>query len=328
MLRMRQFAAMAGLAAMEAWRQPIFVLLTTTAVALTTLCPLLMLFHFGEEGKLARDSGLAFQFLFGLLVAVHGACRTLSGEMGEGTASAVLSKPVGRAAFFLAKFAGLVAVLCLFSLCTGLATLLSARISEKFSASAGLFGYVTDWQTDNMLLAAPCLALAGAALLNYLKRRPFGSTASALLLVAVLAVLIIAGFFDRSGMPARYDLQVHWRLVPASALVLLALVVLAAFTLGLSTRFGPVPTLAFSLGIFALGLISDHLFGRAAAGSAPAAVLYALLPNWQHFWVSDGLDNGGAIPAGYVLRAAAYAATCAAGALCLGVLSFRHADMK
>lgn len=319
---------MAGLAAMETWRQPIFVLLTTAAVALTTLCPLLMLFHFGEEGKLARDSGLAFQFIFGLLVAVHGAGRALSREMEMGTASAVLSKPVGRGAFFVAKFAGLVAVLCLFSLCTGLATLLSERTSEKFSSTAELLGYVTDWQTGNMLLAAPFLALAGAAFLNYRMRRPFGSTASVLLLIALLAVLLIAGFFDRTGLPARFAFQVQWRIVPATLLVLLALVVLAAFTLGLSTRLSLVPTLALSLGILVLGLVSDHLFSRAAGTSRVAALLYALAPNWQHFWVSDGLDNGGVIPLRYVGRAAGYALVYTSGLLCLGTLSFRHRDMR
>ena len=69
MLRIRQFLTMAGLTAVEAIRQPICLLLTTACVVLTALIPLLTLHNFGEDGKLARDSGLAFHLVFGLLVA-------------------------------------------------------------------------------------------------------------------------------------------------------------------------------------------------------------------------------------------------------------------
>jgi hypothetical protein len=321
MLRLRQFTAMAGLAAVHAWRQPIVLLLTVAAVVLTALCPVLSLFHFDEEGKLARDAGLAFQWLFGLLVAVHGACTTLSDEMNQGTASLVLGKPVGRAPFFLAKFAGLLAVLLSFSLCTALATLLSERVSEKFCSNREVFGYITDWQTGNMLLAAPCLALAAAAAMNYRTRRPFASTAFGLLVIALAAVLLLAGAFDREGLPARYDLQVQWRILPAVGLVFLSLGVMAALTLSLSTRLSLVPTLALSLLILAAGFLSDRL-------GADSSVVRALLPNWQHFWMADALDDGGRIAFGYAWRAAAYAAACAGGVLCLGLVSFRHADMR
>lgn len=312
---------MAGLAAVHAWRQPIVLLLTVAAVVLTALCPLLALFHFDEEGKLARDTGLAFQWFFGILVAVRGACTTLSNEMKQGTASLVLGKPVGRASFFLAKFAGLMAVLLSFSLCTALATLLSERISEKFCADPEMFGYITDWQTGNMLLAAPCLALAGAAAMNYRTGRPFPSAAFGLLAISLMAVLLLAGGFDRGGLPARYDLQVQWRILPAVGLVFLSLGVMVSFTLSLSTRLSLIPTLALSLLILGAGFLSDRFFGN-------VAVLRALIPNWQHFWLADALDGGGRIPISYSIRAAVYAAAYAGGVLCLGLVSFRHADMR
>jgi len=315
---------MAGLAAVHAWRQPILLLLTVTAVALTALCPLLSLFHFDEEGKLARDGGLAFQWLFGLLAAVYGASTTLSDEMKQGTAAVVLGKPVGRAAFFLAKFAGLLAVLLSFSFCSALATLLSERVSEKFSDSSELFGYVTDWQTGAMLLAAPFLSMAGAAAMNYRTRRPFASAAFGLLATLLPAVLLLAGCFDRTGLPARYDPQVQWRMLPAAGLVFLSLGAMSAVTLSLSTRFSLVPTLALSLLILAAGLLG----GRAAGTSGPAAALCALIPDWQHFWLADGLDKGACLPPAYVWRAAAYAAACTAGILGLGLASFRHADLR
>jgi hypothetical protein len=76
-----------------------------------------------------------------------------------------------------------------------------------------------------------------------------------------------------------------------------------------------------------LGLMSDYLLGRHTAGSAAASVAYALLPNWQHFWVADALDAGGVIPWSYVARVAFYAAAYTGGVLCLGALSFRRREV-
>src|SRR5262245_13254982 len=104
------FVALTGLTAIEAIRQPIVLLLFTACVALTAITPMILLHAFGEYGKVSRETGLALHFLFGLLVAVQAAGSTLSREVREGTAAAVLSKPVGRTTFFLAKFAGIALV--------------------------------------------------------------------------------------------------------------------------------------------------------------------------------------------------------------------------
>ena len=88
MLRVRQFVTLSILTAVEATRQPICLLLTTTCILLTMLTPMLALHNFGEDGRLARDSGLAYQFVFGLFVAAYAACSSLAREMRSGTASA------------------------------------------------------------------------------------------------------------------------------------------------------------------------------------------------------------------------------------------------
>ena len=74
--------------------------------------------------------------------------------------------------------------------------------------------------------------------------------------------------------------------------------------------------------------MSDYLFGRFRDANMAAAWAYALFPNWQHFWACDALDNGGSIPWRYILNAAVYGAAYAAGVLSLGMVSFRHAELK
>ena len=328
MLRIRQFLAMAGLTAVEAIRQPICLLLTTACVLLTAAAPLLIMHNFGEEGKLARDSGLAFHLVVGLFVAGYAACSSLAAEMKSGTASAVLSKPVSREAFFLAKFVGVAGVVVAFSSCATLATLLSERVSEKFGTVHGEYGYMTDWQTGILLVLAPAAAYLAAAGINYRAKRPFVSVAFGLLFLCLLLSAVVSGLFDRLGYFAPFDFGIQWRILPASLLITLALIVLSAVAMALSTRLGTVPTLALSSAVLAAGLLSDYFLGQKASASALAGFFYRLIPNWQHFWLSDALNNGGAIPWAYVVSAAFYAVTYSAGVLCLGLLSFRHADMK
>ena len=327
MLRLRQFFALAGLAALEAIRQPILLLLTVTCVLATTLTPLTLMHNFGEDGKLARDGGLAFHLVFGLFVAAYAAGSSLSREMRGGTASAVLSKPVSREVFFVAKFAGIAAVVVAFSLCATIATLMSERIAEHFVVTSRQAGFSTDWAAGRLLLAAPAAACLIAGLLNYAARRPFQSTAYGLLIVCLLAAFWVSGFFDRSGHWAPLDFGVQWRIAPVSLLVTLALVMLAALAVSLATRLDTVPTLSVCGGVFLLGLVSDHLFGGPGAGPA-ARLLHGVIPNWQHFWLCDALDGGGSVTWSYVLKAAGYAAVSAAACLLFGIVSFRHAEVK
>ena len=323
MLRVRQFLAVAGLAFFETLRQPILLLLTGSCVGLIALVPLVLMHQFGEEGKLVRDSALALHLVFGLFVAAYSSSSTLAREVRTGTVSVVLSKPVGRELFFLAKYCGILAVVVFFSACATLATLLSERVAEKFVVTERALRYVTDWRTGNLLLAAPCVACLVAAVINRATDRPFGSTALLLLLGYVVALFLIAGLFERDGTYAPFDFRVEWRILPVSLLLTLALAVLSAIALALSTRLSTVPTLSLLSAVFLLGLMSDYLFG----GRTGAAWLYGLVPNWQNFWLADALTAGGRVPWDYVGRAAGYAAAYTGAALALGLASFRHAEV-
>jgi hypothetical protein len=119
---------------------------------------------------------------------------------------------------------------------------------------------------------------------------------------------------------------VDWRLLPVSLLVTLALLMLAACALALSTRFGAAPTLTGCLLLLVVGLLSDPLLGPRAGTSRLCAALYRLLPDWQHFWVCDALAKGGVVAWSYVGLAALYAALFTVGVLALGVLAFRRAE--
>ena len=309
--QLRCFVAVAGLTTLEALRQPFLLLLTATCTIGISLMPALLMHTMGDAPKLVQDSALALHFVCGLLLGGYAASAALGREIRRGTLAVILSKPVERGTFFLAKFAGVAGVLALFSVATGFATLLAVHVAD---APANFF----DWKTGGPLYAAPVVAFVIAGVINYTKRRPFVSLAFVLLVVC-LGVVFLYGAVTQS---------VTWRVLPASLLVTFATFVLAGIAIALITRLDLVPTLAVCTVIFLVGLMTDYLLGRAAGSNGLIAFVYDLIPNWQHFWLADALTGEGTIPWRYVGRVGIYATFYLIGSLTLGMLSFHNVETQ
>lgn len=318
----QQFFAMASLTALEAFRQPVTLLIFSTALAGMALMPVVTTHTLGESKKMVADSALALHFFLGLLLAGLAACHTLTSEIRRGTAASVLSKPVGRTVFILAKFAGVAAVMLVFSgLCTA-GSILAARAATE--------SYFIDWRAAIPMMAAVPLAYAAAGLVNYLTRRPFVSDAILALVLAAAAAFALTAWLGLRTPPAPDESAsfFEWRMVPVNALIAMALLVLAALALALATRLQAVPVVSICSVVFLAGLMSDYLLGRHAKESFWAAAAYAILPNWQHFWLVDALHLEEPVPLRYLGEAGLYALLYLSGILLLGIVSFRHTEVK
>ena len=64
--RIRSFRAIVRTTFIEAIQEPAALLVLLTAVCVTSIAPLFHFHAFGEEGRLARDGGLASLLVFGL----------------------------------------------------------------------------------------------------------------------------------------------------------------------------------------------------------------------------------------------------------------------
>ena len=313
-----QLWALTGLALRESMRQPALLLITTAVSTLGALFPLVLAHQFGEPGKLVRDSVLGLQLFFGVVIGGLASATAIGREMETGTGLLVLSKSVSRSAFFLAKFVGVAVVLLLFSWCVGFAAALSTRV--------GPANYVDDPLAGRIVIGAVIMAYAAAAVANAVWRRPFCSTA--LLLLCLFLPLSFALIEWCRAMTHGYPVYEAVRLVPAVVLILLALLLMAAIALLLATRLSAVPVLAVCALVFATGLLSDHLLGARIARSGLAAALYAVIPNWQSFWMADALSRNGSIAVGYVVRSGAYAAAHVCAWLCFGLWAFRSGEVR
>src|SRR5512137_5389 len=126
---MRQFLTIATNALMELVRQPVFLLLMTTSVLFEIFLATPFYFAFGDEPKLVKNSTLAVMLLAGLFGAVLSASASLAREIRSGTALAVLSKPVSRTQFLLAKYTGLMAALALLTYVNLVAALIASQMA-------------------------------------------------------------------------------------------------------------------------------------------------------------------------------------------------------
>ncbi|MBP7826505.1 MAG: hypothetical protein KA236_08135 [Verrucomicrobia bacterium] len=323
---MRQFITIAGNAFMELVRQPVFLLLMTSSALFEIFLATPYYFAFGDEPKLVKNSVLAVMLLSGLLGAVLSASASFARELRTGTALAVLSKPVGRAQFLLAKYAGLMGALTLLTYVNLVAALVASRMTFDAYGS-------TDLTAIGLFAGGVGLAYALGGFSNFFLRRPFVSDTTLTLLVTVtIAALLIFQFTSQQRSLGETG-EVDWRLVPASVLILLAIWILAALALACSTRLDMIPTLAICSAMFLLGLVSDFIYqklgGTLSGGPWWATSLYTVLPNWQFFWLADVLTTGkGSFQWAYVGKASVYALVYVGAALAVAVALFEDRELS
>ncbi|MDY0145916.1 MAG: hypothetical protein RBS84_08035 [Kiritimatiellia bacterium] len=314
------FFAIARLAAIEAIRRPVFLLVSLASLGGILLLPLLLNYTLGDSARIIRDSSLALYLVGGFLLGTHAAAEGFCRDLRRGTAATILAKPVSRGVFFLARATGIALALALFSIAALAATLLAVR--------AGASDLRLDWAAAGPALIALLLAPALAGAWNHRTRRPFASAAFFLLLLLLLLAVATAAWFptplDRLTFPHNFT----WNILSVGLLLFLCLGMTTALAAALATRLEPVPVLLLCSGVFMLGLMADSILGPRVDQSLAFATAYALLPNVQAFWLVDALDATVTIPPTYFWTAAAYAGAWSAAALALGAASFHHREIS
>jgi len=236
----------------ETLREPIYLLLLLTALALIGIFPVFTMFVFREQVKLVVDSAMATTMVIGWLVAVLSASHAISREIENGTALLLLSKPVQRPVFIIAKIVGILAALAVFWLLCALAALISIRVAKD------------QFRIDNTAMAiyfgVLALSMILAGIHNYVTRSSFPM--AAVLALLVLFPLMTVGIYHLPVGGERVGLSMET--VPALVLILYSVWAMGSLATALSTRFGLVSNLLLCCVIFLGGLMSDYLFGRHA----------------------------------------------------------------
>lgn len=309
---------------MELIRQPVFLLLATSAAVFNVFLAAVPYIALGDDPKLVKDSVLAVTLIAGLFGAVLSASSSVGREIRTGTALAVLSKPVSRTQFLIAKFMGVAGALTVLTYINTLSVLLASRMAYDAYGDPDVAG-------TTVYYSAIALAYLVAGISNYFLRRPFASDGViALLITTTIAYIIITNFMVLKHAVEVTPNRVDPRMVPVTVLILFALWILAGIALACSTRLETIPTLAVCSGVFLLGLMSDYLFGRPAeAGALWAKVMYTITPNWQLFWTADTLEPGKpGVPWSYVAQAFGYVVGYLGAALMAALYLFEDRELN
>jgi ABC-type transport system involved in multi-copper enzyme maturation permease subunit len=330
---MRQLYTIAANAFMELIRQPIFLLVMTTAACFSIFLSSVYYFGFGDDQWLVKDSTLAVMFISGLFAAGISASAAVAHEIRSGTALAVLAKPVSKFQFLIGKYLGLIGALTVLTFVNALASLLASRMSFDAYGNPDTIGL-------KIFYGLVILAFVLGGLTNFFGRRPFVPDATLFMVAMITLAFIIINFVDKEGSFQAFGKETDWRLLPAAFLILMALWILAAVALACSTRLDMIPTLAICTAVFLVGLMSDYLFGRRlddkivdpsiwqTLGRWVSSVLYTIVPNWQLFWLSDALEKGRTIPWSYVGKAMAYVVGYLGAALAFAMLLFEDRELS
>jgi ABC-2 type transport system permease protein len=303
----------------ETIRQPIYAIIIMAALFLLFLSPSITMYTLDEDSKLLRELALSTLVLASLFIAIFSAAGTVAEEIENKTIMTVVSKPVTRPIFIIAKFLGVaLAVLMAHFICT---------IGLLMAIRHGVLESVNDTHDWTVIVAAAVSVLAAfvlSALFNYIYDWKFTSTAVSLLAIFASLGIIFLYFIDRD-----------WKFNPAnngfnaldiygSVLLLLAALIIAALAVAFSTRFNTAVTLACCVGIFLLGLITDYTFGQFADKYIWAKALYFVIPNLQVFWISDAIHKGSQITFNYIALAGNYSLCYTAAVLLVAITLFQR----
>jgi len=303
----------------ETLRQPVYAVIIIAALLLLFISPSVTMYTMSDDNKLLREVGLSTLVLASLFIAIFSASGAVAEEIENKTITTVLSKPVQRPIFIIAKFLGVAAAVVLAHyICTiGLLMAIRHGVLESVNDTC-------DWTVIGTAGVIVTLTFLLTIFFNYAYDWRFSSTA--IILGAVLATLgmVFLSFIDRNWQFNPKENGINALDVYGSVLLLLAALIIVAFAVALSARFNIVVTLCSCIGVFLLGLISDYVFGRFAEAHLWAKIGKFLVPSLQVFWISDAIYEGSEVPLKYVMISGCYALCYMAAMLSVAIALFQR----
>ncbi|MFA6815069.1 MAG: ABC transporter permease [Lentisphaeria bacterium] len=236
----------------ESLREPIFLLLLFTALCMIGLFPIFTMFVFRAQEKLVMDSSMATMMVMGWALAILISSYAVSREIDNGTVLLLLSKPVQRPVFIIAKIIGILGAITIFCFVTGLAGMISLRVAAD--------QFRLDLYVMSVYFGGIVLAFIIGGIYNYITRASFPMATILAILVIMPLVAIFAHFLPYEGE----RIGLSFKLVPALILIYYSVLAMGCMATALSTRLNLVSNLLVCCVIFLLGLMSDYISGRKA----------------------------------------------------------------
>lgn len=284
-------------------RQSFFYLAVVGAYVFIVSTPAFTMFTFWEAEKLLLDMSMATILIVGLLISVLATSSIVGGEIEEKTTTLLLSKPLSRFTFLLAKFIAVVLALVLVLVPLTCILIMTLRVGIPEAVWSDI-SYSTLWFEFLPLIGAAVVAAA----LNYYADKNFASSFIILLNIFIVISLVILGFTTKKPL--------QMNLFYPSILLWMAAVLICPIASLLALKGRIFFTLIFSFLIFALGLISNWLLGNFLHNPA-IKIVYSIIPNFQVFWIEEFWTKKESIPISYFFNVLKYVVLYCTGMLFL-----------
>lgn len=259
------------------------------------------------DDKLLLDIGMATVFVCGTLLAAFVATAVISREIEDKTILTVVSKPIPRPVVVVGKYLGVSAAILVAVATMVLFLFMAIRHGVMTTA-----GDRPDQPVILFSSLAVLLSVGVAGWCNFYYGWSFPQVASVLMLPALAVAYGLVVLFDkewkfqplyevsywvgghpkteeeyarllaRGDAPPRDDpellrtvkyLTFKPQIAIACAAMTMAIMVLTSVAVAVSTRLGQVMTIVVCAGVFFVGLISNHAFGRHAYQNRHVAVV-------------------------------------------------------
>ncbi len=297
-------------------RQPVYFIIIVSTISLIGLFPLLSFFVFNEQIKMVLDSSMASILLFSMILSVLLAGGSIYKDISSGNISLILSKPIKRNVFLAGRIIGVMLVVTQFVFVCALSSVISMYIAvDQFNLDYKIF------YAFYLMIFSGCLV---GFIMNYFLRRSFSgnSVQGMTLLVLFQAVYLI---IKNPGFLSENDLTIQ-NIVYLAILILFAIWIIVNISMAISTRFDLVLNLIFCFIILILGLLSNYFVGEYTEGSVIFSIIYAILPNWQFFWLVDAVTDGNSISLNYIGYSLIY--TILYVAMCFAIASISFGSIE
>lgn len=256
-----QFLAIVRNTFLESIRQPITLIILFIGSIGIVLSNPLSAFTMENDQRMLIDIGLATVFLAGTLLAAFVATNVLTREIENKTVLTVISKPVGRPVFVIGKYFGVAGAIVVGTLLMSFVFLLTEEhavlqtVRQPVHVPVIVFG-----------VGALVLGLGIGVWCNFFYNKVFSSTViittTPLAALAYLLSLLFSPDFTFQSPAVAFKPYIWLALI----CIMVALLVLTAIAVAASTRLSQVLTLAVTVGVFVLGLMSDSLLGEPLKG--------------------------------------------------------------
>ncbi|MDA0802380.1 MAG: hypothetical protein O2819_01285 [Planctomycetota bacterium] len=358
-----QFLAIARTTLVECLRQPVSLATVIVATILVTLSNPLSAYTLSNDNHMFVDIGLSTIFLAGAILAAFLATSAISREIENRTLLTVISKPVPRAIFVVGRFAGIAGALVVTMLFLALVFAIVEQhgvletAATPIHLSVILFGtlgmlvavagatwlnYMHDrsFGASFLLLGVPCLGVAYVVSMLFDAKMVSQSMSVAFEPEQWKAmILIVEGILVLCAIAVAASTRLGQ--VPTLVLTLAALVcgllsdwVFGRTVLAYQAAHGggavqaQVTEVAVTLSQDAsVPLVSASSEAVSETAYAIACVGWAVVPNFQMFFVTDAINQGIGVPAAYFGLATGYAALLVTAFLALSVMFFQRREL-